>query len=115
MPQTKSFWDHPIDTIEEALSIRKQIGALQEKLSSLFGDHPPSTASSSKPRRRTMSAAARAKIAAAQRARWAKSKGTSSAASKAPTAVTITTTSPPAPAQNAGPQRPRGGKTKTNP
>jgi hypothetical protein len=76
---TTSFWEHPIDRLEEALSIRKQIAALQSKLGSLFGsDAPPSTATRKGGRRR-MSPAARARIAAAQRARWAKQKGTTAA------------------------------------
>jgi hypothetical protein len=76
MPKSKSFWDHPIDTIEEALSIRKQIAALQNKLSSLFGNHAPSLSGIQKTAKRTMSAAGRARIAAAAKLRWAKIKGT---------------------------------------
>jgi hypothetical protein len=94
MPTTSSFWDHPIDKLEEALSIRKQIAALQSKLSGLFGSDdsktPTPTAQRSKPQKsgkRTMSPEARERIAAAQRARWAKQKGTTtstSPTSKAP-------------------------------
>lgn len=103
----KSFWDHPIDKLEEALNLKKQIHALQEKLSSLFGsddDEPkepkrrpgftPVSPMAKKARagkggRRTMSAEARERIAAAQRARWAKSKdsadsGTASVKSSRP-------------------------------
>jgi hypothetical protein len=76
MSKSNSFWDHPIETLEEALSVRKQIHALQEKLSTLFGDHPPSLSGIQKTSKRTMSAAGRAKIRAAAKARWAKIKGT---------------------------------------
>src|SRR5947209_3053802 len=80
MPQSKSFWEHPITTIEEALSIRKQISALQEKLSSLFGsdeDEATKGTSSTRKGRRKMSAATIARMRAAQQARWAKKKGRS--------------------------------------
>src|SRR4051812_28523670 len=90
MPPTTSFWEHPIDKLEEALSIRKQIAALQDKLSGLFGsddgEAPKAKATGStgkKGGKRTMSAEAKERIAAAQRARWAKSKGTTTAAPKA--------------------------------
>jgi hypothetical protein len=101
----QSFWDHPIDKLEEALNLKKQIHALQEKLSSMFssddgeakepkrrpGFAPVSPmarkTAGGKKGRRAMSPEARERIAAAQRARWARSKGTSksSAASVAST------------------------------
>ena len=34
---SNSFWNHPIANIEEALHIRKQIDALQERLTKLVG------------------------------------------------------------------------------
>jgi hypothetical protein len=98
MPRSTSFWDHPIDKLEAALSLRKQIAALQNKLSGLFGsdDKPPKGRSSAskaattspikRKGKRTMSPEARERIAAAQRARWAKTKGTSPAVAKAPAA-----------------------------
>jgi hypothetical protein len=83
MPTSISFWDHPLDKLEEALSIRKQIAALQSKLSGLFGSEdsetPTPATQTRKPTKkgkRTMSPEARERIAAAQRARWAKQKGT---------------------------------------
>jgi len=80
MSNSDSFWNHPIETLEKALHLRKQIESLQQTLSELFGGHPPSlagtqTAPAKVKGKRTMSAAARNKIAAAQKARWAKSKG----------------------------------------
>jgi len=91
MSTLDSFLHHPIETLEEALHIRRQIDALQKQLSSLFGNHPPSldaipvkSGPVAKAGKRTMSAEARERIAAAQRARWAKSKGTPA---KAPAAT----------------------------
>jgi hypothetical protein len=57
--------------LQEALSIRRQIDALQKRLSGLFGGRSGGAPSSG---RRRLSAAARAKIAAAARARWARVK-----------------------------------------
>lgn len=105
-----SFWDHPIDKLEEALNLKKQIHALQEKLSSLFGsddDEPKEPkrrpgfapvspiaqkARAGKGGRRNLSPEAREKIAAAQRARWARSKGTTVARSAS--AASATTSKP---------------------
>jgi hypothetical protein len=85
----ESFLKHPIETLEQALHIRRQIDALQQQLSSLFGNHPPSldaiplkSGRVAKTGKRTMSPEARERIAAAQRARWAKSKGSSTAVAK---------------------------------
>ena len=65
--------------LKQALHLREQIEALQGKLSTLLGGTAATTASKqkvSRPKgRRTMSAAGRAKIAAAQKARWAKVRG----------------------------------------
>lgn len=109
MSTLDAFLNHPIETLERALHIRKQIDQLNEMLKELFGPTPLSLAGvqASAPKRRgrppkaktsvaaqeghegqnglveksgkkkrKMSAAAREKIAAAQRARWAKQKGT---------------------------------------
>jgi hypothetical protein len=92
-----SFWDHPIDKLEEALNLKKQIHSLQQKLSSMFDfesdeapkrgpGRPARAAVSASPvaksavpakrgGKRTMSPEARERIAAAQRARWAKARG----------------------------------------
>src|SRR5260370_38943294 len=65
--------DISLKSLEEAVSIRRQIGTLEKRVSSLL-EASPSTTSTRKGKRR-MSAQARAKIAAAMRARWAKRKG----------------------------------------
>ena len=77
MPKSISFWNHPINKIEEALSIRKQIAALQAKLSGMFGaaneDEP--AVEGKRGGKRTVSAATIAKMRAAQQARWANKRG----------------------------------------
>ena len=105
MPNLEAFLNHPIETLEKALHIRKQIDQLNEMLKELFGPSPVSLGGvqTNAPRKRgrprkvtaivdtrsegetgpvaggpkkkrKMSAAAKAKIAAAQRTRWAKAK-----------------------------------------
>jgi len=58
------------EQLRKALKVSEQIEALQAELASILGGE--SSVSSGK---RTMSPAARARIAAAQRERWAKVKG----------------------------------------
>ena len=64
--------DISVKVLQEAISIRRQIDTLEKRLSSMLRGSP----ASSPPRtgRRHMSAATRAKLAAAARARWAKLK-----------------------------------------
>ncbi len=102
MPTTISIWDHPIETLEKALHIRKQIEALKSSLAAFYGDgarrltrgtaapvahvakrrgRPPKNVSvvtvpaKVDGRKGKRSAAARARMAAAQKARWAKKRG----------------------------------------
>jgi hypothetical protein len=93
MSTLDSFLHHPIETLEEALHIRRQIDALQKQLSSLFSNHPPSldaipvkSGPAAKAGKRTMSVEARERIAAAQRGRWAKGKGSAKAPAAEPAA-----------------------------
>jgi len=74
--------DISVKDLQEAISIRQQIDNLQRRLSSLLRGAPqtpvgpaPSTASG-----RFFSPATRAKLSAAARARWAKRRGTATAA-----------------------------------
>ena len=67
--------------LKEAIKLEEQIEAAQAKLDAILGT-PETTAkpkrkmvARTKGKRRTMSAEGRAKIAAAQKARWAKIKG----------------------------------------
>jgi hypothetical protein len=64
--------DISFKALEEALGIRREIERLERQLAAIFGNSAlPSSAVKG---RRGMSAATRAKIAAAARARWAKRK-----------------------------------------
>jgi hypothetical protein len=64
--------------LRQAAAIKEKIVALQKQLDQLSGgavkSAPQAKASKPAKKRRALSAAARAKIAAAQRARWAKVK-----------------------------------------
>jgi len=80
------------DQLKRAIQISEQIAELEAELVAVFNGSAPAQRSAaptggrvakSGRKRRTMSAEAREKIAAAQRARWAKTKGKSSAASAA--------------------------------
>ena len=76
-----------IDTLKEAVQIKEQIASLEARLTKLMGggggEGPYPFLKSIKKGRRKMSAAARAWIGAAQRARWAKVKGSVVAVEKA--------------------------------
>ena len=77
---SKSFWDHPIETIEKALHIRKQIEALKQSLNDTLAGNPEIQLPffiKKDGRKGKRSAATRAKMKAAQQARWAKKKGLS--------------------------------------
>lgn len=63
-----------LDSLEEALSIRRQMDTLEKQLGALLGRTISSDSTTGKGHRH-MSAATRAKIAAAARARWARVKG----------------------------------------
>jgi hypothetical protein len=117
-----SFWDHPIETIEKALQIRKQIEALRESLSEIYnGAGKRASGVSGKKvdgRKGKRSAAVRAKMVAAQRARWAKKHGKTpvgkaevKAEAKGPRKKR--TMSPEARAKIAAAQRARWAKQKT--
>jgi hypothetical protein len=74
-----SFWDHPIETIEKVLHIRKQIEALQQSLREIYGDGTQPLVMeqltlAKDGRKGKRSAATRVKMKAAQQARWAKKK-----------------------------------------
>src|SRR5450432_3860430 len=134
-----SFWDHPIEKLVEALNVKKQIHALQTKLSSMFGGEEETTSASVKRKpgrppksvspvaspamqtpvkrgpgrppksaspvttpatrppttgRKPFSAESRAKMAAAQRARWAGKSGAASVTPSKPAKAGKRTVSP---------------------
>jgi hypothetical protein len=90
MPKTSEL---STSQLRQALQLREQIESLQERLEALLGGSASPAKSSAKvkaaapaaPKRRTMSAATRAKMRAAQQARWGavKAEETSPAKSKA--------------------------------
>jgi len=69
--------------LRRAANIQEKVLSLQKELSRLLGTAESSGAPAS-PKKRKMSAAGRAAIAAAARARWAKIKGTGTAAPAKP-------------------------------
>src|SRR5438045_8771380 len=64
--------DISLKSLEEAVSIRRKIGSLEKRLDAILRT-PPSSPATRRGKRR-ISPQARAKIAAAMRARWAKRK-----------------------------------------
>ena len=77
--------DISVKDLQEAISIRQQIDSLQRRLSSLLRGAPQRPTAAPTAGGRYFSAATRAKLAAAARARWARTRGTGGAApAKAP-------------------------------
>jgi hypothetical protein len=74
--------DLSLEQLERALSIRKRIAQLEGQLAGIFGRDGANSATKHHRPRKKMSAAGRARIAAAQKARWAKAKGSKSAPPK---------------------------------
>ena len=71
--------------LRQAIAIKEQIEALETELATIFGAGPASVTTKAAPAgKRTMSAAGRARVAAAQRARWARQKGSAPQALEAP-------------------------------
>ena len=70
----KADMDLSLRELEQAVGIRRQINALEKRYANLFGGKTGGAPKGGRQGRR-MSAAARAKIAAAARARWARIKG----------------------------------------
>jgi hypothetical protein len=89
MSKTLSTTDLSLQQLREAVSIREQIDRLEARLSQIFGTGSlATTVAEATPKQdgrkgRRMSAAGRARIAAAARARWAKIKSQSGAPSPA--------------------------------
>ena len=69
------------EQLRRAADLKEEIEALNKELASILG--APASIPAKAPKKRGMSAAGRARIAAAQKARWAKIKG-AKPASKAP-------------------------------
>src|SRR5689334_2303589 len=65
--------DISLNSLEEALSVRRQIDTLEKRLAEVLGQTISSDSTTGKGRRH-VSSATRAKIAAAARARWARTR-----------------------------------------
>ena len=75
--------DVTVIQLQRAVKIKQRIEVLEKELAQLLGDvEKGARLNTVAPRRRQMSTSARRKIAAAQRARWARQKGISPAAVK---------------------------------
>ena len=72
-----------IAQLRRAADLQEKIEALNEELDSILGESAPAPAKVPAKQRGGMSAAGRAKIAAAQKARWAKAKAVKPAAKPA--------------------------------
>ena len=72
-----TFANLSIRQLREALALREQIESLERELNEISDGGIPATAAPAAGGRRTMSASARARIGAAQRARWAKQRESS--------------------------------------
>src|ERR1700748_1827645 len=78
-----SGMDISVKDLQEAISIRQQIDNLQRRLSSLLRGAPQRPATAPTAPGRYFSATTRAKLSAAARARWARTRGTPAAAAPA--------------------------------
>ena len=95
---------HPLSTaqLRRALQLSEQIDTMQQQLHAILGSSGSVTAAPSKAKaavgptrgKRTMSAAGRARIAAAARARWAKIKSKAAPAKATPAKATAKTAAP---------------------
>jgi hypothetical protein len=74
--------DISVSQLRKATAIKERIEVLERELTEILGDSDSLTTVGTVRRRRKMSAAARAKIAAAQRARWARVNAGKPAAEK---------------------------------
>src|SRR6266542_4666072 len=76
--------DISVKSLEQAISIRRQIDNLQRRLSSILGGGAPPTMTTTRPAAgRYFSPSTRAKLSAAARARWAKLRGGATTATSA--------------------------------
>ena len=76
--QSSSLADISLQQLKQAIAVREKIDALEKELSRIIGGQPSTAkpgAPTPKRKRRKMSAAARARISARMKARWAKRKG----------------------------------------
>jgi hypothetical protein len=70
--------------LQRAVEIKQRIEALEQELGQILGAAPAAPIAVQAAKKRTMSAAARAKIAAAQKAKWAERKKAAAPVKPAP-------------------------------
>ena len=70
-----SLRDLSVAQLKKAVAIRERMEQLEKELTGILGIPEPMTVGGMVRRRKKMSAAARAKISAAMKARWAKRNG----------------------------------------
>lgn len=75
-----------VQQLRQAANLKEKIQGLEKELSQLLGSTAKPVAASPAPKKKGMSAAGRAKISAAAKARWAKIKGAKPAATVVPPA-----------------------------
>src|SRR5436305_13700606 len=78
--QLSTGMDISVKDLQEAISIRQQIDSLQRRLSSVLRGTAPQRPTAPTTRGRYFSPATRAKLAAAGKARWARTRSTGAAA-----------------------------------
>ena len=71
-----SLRDLSVAQLKKAVAIKERMEQLEKELTGILGIPEPMTVGGIVRRRKKMSAAARAKISAAMKARWAKRNGT---------------------------------------
>ena len=98
--------------LRRIVAIKKQSEALQGQIDSIVDDGIQNPVAGEIPKNRRMSATSRARIAAAQRATWAKLKGKGVKVSK-PTTKSDRRSSPAVRAKLAAAARARGAKAKS--
>jgi hypothetical protein len=77
-----SLRDLSVAQLKKAVAIKERIEQLEKELTGLLGSSEATTAGTKVDGRRKMSAAARAKISAAAKARWAKVKSENNSTAK---------------------------------
>jgi len=65
----------PLQQLKQAVAIREEIDVLEKEMDRIVGEQPSTTKPAGSRKKRRFSAAAKARISAAMKARWAKRKG----------------------------------------
>jgi len=106
-----SITDLSVETLRKAANLKERIAALEKELNQLLGSSSKVVAVKG-PKKRGMSAAGRARIAAAQKVRWAKINAAKAAVKSAPVAKKKFTMSAAAKAKISAAAKARWAKVK---